>query len=190
MDRFDIDTWILQQRENPGRPKPHMTPLQDSSHLHNPYEGVEYAWQLTETVDAFLARLPPATTDQTEEVPWIFICNPYIARVEKRHSDNQFSKGNEDEAPQEEGSRLQLIVEGGMERLDLVSSFAGKAKNMPKAASTIEREISKERKQAAEDILNLAHAGKVRTGKVSISAQTTVRPQKLTLLPSGCSSAQ
>lgn len=166
VDAFNVETWVRQQRANPGRPKPHKAIAPEESHLHNPYDGVSYAWQLRETVDAFLTRLPPQTTEQSPTLPWIFICNPYIPRIEKRASDSQFSKGNEDEAPQEEGSRLQLIIEGGMERLDLVTSFTEKARKSPKAASTIEREINKERKQAAEDILTLAHAGKVRPGKV------------------------
>jgi len=45
--------------------------------LHNPYEGSVCGRQLGETVDDFLKRLPPLTTPQCEEVPWIFIANPY-----------------------------------------------------------------------------------------------------------------
>lgn len=146
-----------------------MVLAEDQSRLHNPYDGIPYAYQLTETVDAFLTRLPPQTTDQSPHVPWIFICNPYIPRVDKRLSDSQLSKGNEDEAPGEEGSNLGLVTEGGMERLHLVTSFAEKARKSGKTASSAERDITKERKQATEDILNLAHAGKIRTGKVFTS---------------------
>ena len=151
-----------------------------------------YAWQLTEAVDQFLDRLPPSTTS-SEEVPWIFICNPYIQRVDKRHSDKVQLKGslNDNEAPDEEGSNVQLVVEGGEERLELVKSFEAKIAGTGKAKSTIDREVSKERKQAATDILELAHAYKVRAGKVMdhdylsiLSSCADNRPSQ-----SGCSSA-
>jgi len=45
--------------------------------LYNPYEGSVCGRQLDETVDEFLNRLPPLTTPQCEQVPWIFIANPY-----------------------------------------------------------------------------------------------------------------
>ncbi|KAH6890956.1 hypothetical protein B0T10DRAFT_595013 [Thelonectria olida] len=165
VDDFDVDEWILQQEENSGRALPQENPFADTSHLHNPYVGVYYAWQLTETIDAFLKRLPPRTTEQADGIPWIYICNPYIPRVEKALAGNQASKGNEDEAPEEEGSRTMLVVEGGMERLDILRKFGEGTKKFQSAPSMQEREISKERKAAASDILKLAHAGKVRAGK-------------------------
>ncbi|KAM5352106.1 hypothetical protein ACJ41O_004829 [Fusarium nematophilum] len=162
---FDVEDWMLQQQEHPGRALPSSSMISDASHLHNPYAGVHYAWQLTETVDEFLARLPPQTTDITEDTPWIFICNPYIPRVEKSMAQNQLSKGNEDEAPEEEGSRTALVVEGGMERLELFKKFIEGTKKSGNVLSTQERAINKERKKASEDILMLAHAAKVRAGK-------------------------
>ncbi|KAK7414145.1 hypothetical protein QQX98_007007 [Neonectria punicea] len=165
VDDFDAEAWILQHQETPGRPLPHKSAVVDMSHLHNPYAGVQYAWQLTETVDEFLSRLPPKTTDQTEDIPWIFICNPFIPRVEKSLAESQASKGNEDEAPEESGSQTKLVIEGGMERLSLVTSFIEGMKKAPKPVSTQEREIAKEKKRATQDILTLAHGGKVRAGK-------------------------
>lgn len=38
--------------------------------LYNPYEGQRYAWQLSETVGEFLARLRPASTMVSNEIPW------------------------------------------------------------------------------------------------------------------------
>ena len=116
-------------------------------------------------MDNFLARLPPATTERNEDVPWIFICNPYIPRLEKCQSNGDFVRGNEDEAPVEEGSQLALIVQGGMERLALVLSLKKRMEEAGKSLQMIQREMGKERKKASQDILNLAHAGKVRTGK-------------------------
>jgi hypothetical protein len=38
--------------------------------LYNPYEGRRDSWQLSETVKEFLARLPPATTRTSYDLPW------------------------------------------------------------------------------------------------------------------------
>ncbi|PON21849.1 hypothetical protein TGAM01_v209279 [Trichoderma gamsii] len=162
---FDVDEWALQQRVHPGRPLQQTDFLEEASHLHNPYSGIPYAWQLTETIDQFLSRLPPSTTDQTPEVPWIYICNPYIPRVHKLESQGQFSKGNEDEAPEEEGSKTAIVAQGGLERLHLVSKFIEGMQRSGKGKSVVEKEIRKEQKQAVNDILDLAHLAKVRTGK-------------------------
>ncbi|KAL6870251.1 DUF1917 domain-containing protein [Trichoderma novae-zelandiae] len=162
---FDVDEWVQQQRAHPGRPQRQTNFLEEASRLHNPYAGISYAWQLTETLDDFLSRLPPATTDQTPEVPWIFICNPWIPRVHKLEGEGQSCKGNEDEAPEEEGSRPAMVAQGGLERLHLVSKFIEGMQRSGKAMSVVEKEIRQEQKQAAGDILKLAHLVKVRTGK-------------------------
>ncbi|KAL7790358.1 DUF1917 domain-containing protein [Trichoderma ceciliae] len=162
---FDADDWAQQQRVHPGRPLRQTDSIEEASRLHNPYAGISYAWQLTETIDHFLSRLPPSTTDQTLEVPWIFICNPYIPRVHKLDSQSQFSKGNEDEAPEEEGSRTGIVAQGGLERLHLVSKFIEGMQRSGRARSIVEKEIRKEQKQAVDDILSLARLAKVRTGK-------------------------
>lgn len=166
VQEFDVEDWLQRNSAHPGRPVPRRTVVGNASHLHNPYAGVPYAWQLTETVDSFLGRLPPATTYASSDLPWIFICNPYTPRVAKHESESQMSKGNEDEAPVEEGSRVSLIIEGGLERLALLKDFMVKIKATTKAASTIRKETTQQTRQAVNDILNLAHAGKVRAGKV------------------------
>lgn len=164
-----MDDWTQQQQVHPGRPLRQVDFVEEASHLHNPYSGISYAWQLTETIDHFLSRLPPATTDRTPEVPWIFVCNPYIPRVHKLESQSQFSKGNEDEAPEEEDSKTAIVAQGGLERLHLVSKFIEGMQRSGKAKSVIDNEIRKERRQAIDDILNLAHLAKVRTGKVRLA---------------------
>ncbi|EQK98023.1 DNA polymerase II large subunit-like protein [Ophiocordyceps sinensis CO18] len=169
VDGFDVDQWARTQSVNPGRPQQQTNFAAHAPRLHNPYAGVPYAWQLTETVDDFLVRLPPATTVQDEAVPWIFLCNPYIPRLERRHSDGGCLKANEDEAPVEENSQLQLAVRGGMERLELVLSLRERLERAGESEGVIKREMGKEAKQTALDILNLAHAGKVRTGKVHVN---------------------
>jgi hypothetical protein len=170
--QFDVDAWIERRRHqrDRSRPKPVAQPLQKPSQLHNPYQGVPYAWQLSETIENFLERLPPATTDCTEDVPWIFICNPYISRLRKDQGGNQAIKGSEDEAPEQEGSNVDLVLEGGKERLELVRKFVETLNKSKKAASTKEKEARVEQRRASNDILDLAHAAKVRAGKVTNSS--------------------
>ncbi|KAI9147867.1 hypothetical protein HJFPF1_12902 [Paramyrothecium foliicola] len=165
VDKFDAQTWNQQHKESPGYPRARARIAASSSQLHNPYSGVPYAWQLTETVDDFLLRLPPATTEQTPEAPWIYICNPFIARLQKEQGGGQSSLGNEDEAPEEEGSQVWLVERGARERLEITSSFIDGMNKSSKSKSFIEKELRMERKQAVEDILTLAHVAKVRAGK-------------------------
>ncbi|EFQ31804.1 uncharacterized protein GLRG_06779 [Colletotrichum graminicola M1.001] len=134
----------------------------DSTKLHNPYAGVPYAWQLTETVDDFLARLPPGTTEHDDRLPWIFICNPYIDRKVKSEAQNQRSRGNEDEAPEEEGSRLDTLIEGGIERLNILLKFKQGISTTKKSMAAKMIEIGLEKKEAIQDILGLAHASQGR----------------------------
>ncbi|KAM3441389.1 hypothetical protein NHJ13734_002883 [Beauveria thailandica] len=162
------NNWIMKHQEQPGWAQPCTLPAHPAAALHNPYAGVPFAWQLTETVDNFLARLPPSQTAQTPETPWIYICNPYIPRVAKSDGLGQTSKDNEDEGPEQEGARLDVVIEGGMERLELLGTFLREVPNFGKPPSTTERERNKERSQATLDILHLAHIGKVRAGKVRI----------------------
>lgn len=138
----------------------------DSKKLHNPYAGVPYAWQLSETVDNFLNRLPPETTEWSEEIPWIFICNPYNARKDRFSAQSQFSKGNEDEAPEEEGSQLDTLIEGGTERLNILRNFVNGIQRTTKSKAAKTAEINREKRQAVQDVLSLAHACKIRAGKV------------------------
>lgn len=163
---FDVEDWAAQQGTKPSWPQQRPKLNEMASHLHNPYAGVPYAWQLTETLDDFLARLPAGTTDQTPDVPWIFICNPFVPRVPRNEGAAQTCKGNENEGPEEEGSRLSVVIDAGMERLELLNTFTNQIASFGKPASVVEREVNKERAQASKDILQLAHAAKVRAGKV------------------------
>lgn len=99
-------------------------------------------------------------------MPWIFICNPFVAREEKQTGDDAFMKGNEDEGPSEGGGQLSLVVQGAIERLELLAELTQRVKKSGKSCTFITRELSQERKNAVSDILHLAHAGRVRTGKV------------------------
>ncbi|KAJ0115880.1 hypothetical protein J7T55_004049 [Diaporthe amygdali] len=126
--------------------------------LHNPYEGQVSAKQLNETIAAFLARLPPATTDVTPEIPWIYVANPFIPR--------EGGAGTE-EAPAESGAQLHTFIEGGGERLGLFGDFLRtvQEKKGGRASTAMSRQITTEREGCVNDVLMLARLMKVRTGK-------------------------
>lgn len=137
----------------------------DTAHLHNPYSGYKYAWQLHETVDNFLKRLPPATTDVSEACPWIFICNPYINRKHKSLAQSQRVRGSEDEAPEDELSDVPRFVEGGGERLSMVAEFSNFMNKSNKSQAIVIREVNKAGKDAAGEIRDLALNLHVKCGK-------------------------
>lgn len=133
--------------------------------LHNPYEGQLSAKQLNETMPAFLSRLPPATTDVTPDIPWIYVANPFIPR--------EGAAGGE-EAPAESGAQLSTFIEGGGERLELFGDFLRTVDEKKRGAggrvsTAMSRQVTAEREGCVNDILMLARAMKVRTGKASVS---------------------
>lgn len=140
-----------------------------TTQLHNPYEGrFHCAKQLNESIEGFLSRLPPATTNVDADVPWIYVANPFIPRQDR---------GGE-EAPAEFGADLGKFVEGGEKRLEMCSDFvkalearsavvAGRGGRGGPSKAMMAREIAKEKAECVDDILMLAKLLKVRTGKVS-----------------------
>ncbi|KAK8044841.1 hypothetical protein PG993_004865 [Apiospora rasikravindrae] len=168
VDSFDIQGWWEQRQHVQSALRlqaMRQTETTNAAHLHNPYAKYSYAWQLGESVDAFLKRLPPATTDQSEACPWIFICNPYIERKPKSLAQNQHVRGCEDEGPEEERSDIPRFIEGGSERLGMVTEFSDFMKKSTKAQTVITREVNKAGKEATGDILDLALNLHVKCGK-------------------------
>ncbi|KAI1338084.1 hypothetical protein F5Y15DRAFT_130707 [Xylariaceae sp. FL0016] len=166
---FDVQTWWDQhkyanmQLKLQDHKQPHVA--LNTSRLHNPWAGVDYAWQLTETVDAFLDRIPPATTEQTAQNAWIWICNPYSSRKTKGEADNQLVRGGEDEAPEAEGADLRTLIQAGEERLHMASQFINPCKSSGQTQAFINRECRKAGADAAKDILGLARELRVTCGK-------------------------
>lgn len=131
--------------------------------LHNPYEGQVSAKQLNETMAAFLSRLPPATTDVTPEIPWIYVANPFIPRE---------GGASGEEAPGESGAQLSTFTEGGGERLEMFGDFLRmvdekKRGGGGRVSAAMNKQITAEREGCVNDILMLARVMKVKTGKVS-----------------------
>ena len=54
-------------------PSPEATPCRE---LFNPMEGQPFSWQLGETAEAFVKRVPPLTTSALA-CEWIWAANPY-----------------------------------------------------------------------------------------------------------------
>ncbi|RYO97347.1 hypothetical protein DL764_007325 [Monosporascus ibericus] len=131
--------------------------------LHNPYAGVRYARQLDETVEAFLARLPPASTPATAALPWIYIYNPLRSGRKPSQDGNRdrsqvVVRGAEDEAPLERGADLRTFCEGGMERLHLATQFIEQCRSSGMARAFVARECRKAGADAVREVLDLAHA--------------------------------
>lgn len=147
----------------PKCPK-HIPSAQSTGHLHNPYAGEPYAWQLTETVEAFLKRVPPSDTPYkfTNEgaYDWIWITNPFIPP-----SPRPTIPGSAVEGPLPSNARVELFIQGGMERLHLFTDFMAHANASKKPSHLIAREITKERNAVVEQILALAQHLHVRSGK-------------------------
>jgi hypothetical protein len=165
---FDVGAWWKLRETAPLSVASSRKDVQVShAHLHNPYGGVSSAWQLGESLDDFFRRLPPDTTDMSSpDMQWIYVCNPFIPRKHKTEAQNQRSRGNEDEAPEEEGAKLFLAMDGAMERLYLLEDFIQGASKMGPDSASVVKDMNKERRVATQDILDLGHACKVRAGKV------------------------
>ncbi|KAJ1325583.1 DUF1917 domain-containing protein [Microdochium nivale] len=164
VNQFDVSIWWCFQahQQNPARLHLKAQAPKDMSQFHNPYAGVPYAWQLTETVDNFLCRLPPSTT---EGYPWIYVCNPYIQRKPKSSSPNQQIVGCEDEGPEDNDADLTSLIQGGMERLHMVSDFADHLRTLGKPLPQIQNEVKKAGLDASQDLLGLAKHLRVTCGK-------------------------
>ncbi|KAI1428935.1 hypothetical protein F5Y12DRAFT_710486 [Xylaria sp. FL1777] len=166
VERFDVNKWWQDHEalETPLKLQARGT-SENMSHLHNPYAGHKYAWQLTESVDAFLSRLPPATTEDTPGHSWIWIYNPYIKRKSRNEAENQRIRGGEDEAPEDEGADLATLMQAGEERLHFASSFIQEFRQPGQSKALIIRETKKAGMDAARDILELAKGLRVTCGK-------------------------
>ncbi|KAI0467281.1 hypothetical protein F4859DRAFT_525920 [Xylaria cf. heliscus] len=166
VEDFDVQKW-WQDHEALETPMKSQTRGRsgNTSQLHNPYAGHTYAWQLNETVDAFLKRLPPATTEGTLGHSWIWICNPYIKRKSRNDADNRRVRGGEDEVPEDEGADLATFMQAGEERLGFASSFINQFRKPGMSQALVIQESKKAGMDAAKDILDLATGLRVTCGK-------------------------
>jgi len=123
------------------------------SNLYNPYEGVRSAWQLTETVDEFLERVPPLF-HRLENVPWIWIANPHTPKKSK--------------VVEEEDQTFVDFVSGGRFLLDGYMEHKEQLLATGVSATTAEKRLTGEREIMRSSIFELATRCQVTSGKVCI----------------------
>ncbi|KAK0648801.1 hypothetical protein B0T16DRAFT_120385 [Cercophora newfieldiana] len=148
---FNPDSWF--SSPNPDqlalitpREDPLKTPTPTTGRFHNRCAGRPGARELSESVDDFLTRLPPATTNWNFGLDWLWIANPYIP-------DDHNSEDHE------------LFIAGGTSRLQLLSEFIATANKSGRSPFVVKKEISKAREAAVQDIRELAATCNVLSGK-------------------------
>jgi hypothetical protein len=155
VNAFDIVAWRDRHHSSTHlpqpTPKPITAPPTGPLQLHNAYEDQPGAWQLTEPIPAFLARLPPATTDWRPGLDWIWVANPYTPPSADR-ALTQFRRGGEE--------RLALFTE-----FEKMATAAGASKTSGRSITALKRDVAGARREAVEDLRRLAGACNVVTGK-------------------------
>ncbi|EAQ92211.1 hypothetical protein CHGG_00446 [Chaetomium globosum CBS 148.51] len=154
VDQFDVVEWwdsrnvVTRHLQHAAHKQP--APTLRNGRLHNLYEGLPGAWQLSEPIECFLFRLPPSTTDLRPGLDWIYVANPY--------------------APPGPGQAHAQFCRGGEERLALFAEFeqmatASIAKTSGSALTALKKEVANERRELVEDLRDLASACNIVTGK-------------------------
>jgi Domain of unknown function (DUF1917) len=135
------------------------------AYMKNPYEGLNHARQLSETVEAFLKRLPPSTTEKSTETPWIRIANPYADHEKNEKSIEDEISG---EGPPSLGTNTQDFIKKGTSILqELEAAIQEIEKNTTgQPASALSDALSKQREKSVEKIKNAAKEYGIILGKV------------------------
>jgi len=130
-----------------SKPKPLEGPKIPKGGLHNSYEGEESAWQLHETVDDFLTRVPLLSSSHVG--PWLWVANPYSER-------DSLPEGK-DAVFSQLGPRLL------QEYSEKKRKIAEENPNAPPASIT--RKLYPDREKLKSDILELAKKNRMTCGK-------------------------
>ncbi|KAK3936897.1 hypothetical protein QBC46DRAFT_394011 [Diplogelasinospora grovesii] len=137
---------ILLKRSSSPSPSPSKQPR-----LHNRFADKPGCWRVNhETLDEFLLRLPPSTTQPvgSNADSWIWAANPYLSPGSSPSPD------------------LPSFREGGRARLALLSAFNTHCKSTPgKPRLAIRRELDRARDDAVGDLRALAVRCNVVAGK-------------------------
>ncbi|KAF7899378.1 uncharacterized protein EAF01_008591 [Botrytis porri] len=118
--------------------------------LYNPYAGQACAWQLDESINDFLRRLPPRTTELTPSTPWIFVTNPF-RKAPKGIAVN-------DEAPPGEHTDWARCVTEGNRLLDELITIRNtiEKENSKKPTVALDRMVNREKEIIVQKILETA----------------------------------
>ncbi|ORY07555.1 hypothetical protein BCR34DRAFT_489419 [Clohesyomyces aquaticus] len=117
--------------------------------LHNIYQGKHDAWQLGESVDEFLKRLPPVTTT-VDVCPWIWVANPF--RDGHRNSGRPM-------VPELVQCGGELLQQSKQKRIAIQSEHDAKGK------AAVTRMLNQEATQLKERIVDLAKETNLTEGK-------------------------
>ncbi|KAK6608347.1 DNA polymerase II large subunit-like protein [Botrytis cinerea] len=133
--------------------------------LYNPYAGQACAWQLDESIESFLQRLPPRTTEITPSTPWIFVTNPF-RKAPKGIAVN-------DEAPPGENTDWARCVTEGNRLLDELITLRNtiEKENSKKPTIAIDRMVNKEKEVIVQKILDTAIDCGCTSGKACIPSR-------------------
>ncbi|GAB1317285.1 DUF1917-domain-containing protein (Fragment) [Madurella fahalii] len=147
VDNFDLSAWWLNHHTGPRAfptPKELPTPPTPCYSNHPSPPGARHP---SESIEAFLSRLPPATTEWCPGLDWIWISNPFS------------------QSPGASPPLLHHFREGGQERLALLSRFTTMANRSGMPQFVIKQDVAKERMEAVEDLLQLASGCNLISGK-------------------------
>lgn len=119
--------------------------------LSNSSEGLHNHWQLGESVEGFVKRVPPLTTPQTI-CDWIWVQNPFRANSDSSYANvgDFLCRGT------------QLLQRSQQTRNEI------ETKGPWKAQSTVSRMLNQESKLLQQRISDLAVDTKVLSGKVKL----------------------
>ncbi|KAK4228151.1 hypothetical protein QBC38DRAFT_164215 [Podospora fimiseda] len=142
----------------PSSPSPTIPP---SFRLHNRYSHLPHcAYQLHESIDSFLTRLPPATTPRLPGLDWIFIANPYIPPPPSPSPSSSLTPNSNPATPS-----FQTLLKAGYSRLSLFEQFISTTKSKIKSPFQQKQHIAKARKELISDLKQLAISTGLTTGK-------------------------
>jgi hypothetical protein len=148
LDRRDMEEARL-ARQGKRKREPSPEPV-----LFNPGQGSPDAWQLGESPDDFVRRLPPLTTS-VSACSWIWVHNPHFDRRDKNkymsHRADEFRCRGSELLGQSIQTRQRIQSEG---------------LHGPKA--TVARSLGQESKALQQRITDLAVECEILSGKVSV----------------------
>jgi hypothetical protein len=135
----DLNAIVFQHRNDPQHA------------LSNPGEGQPSSWQLNETTEDFLKRLPPSTTSKLL-YEWIWVHNPHQQglRSPKAPDVTSFT------------TRGRTMLANSLQARKSIE-----IKHQKNAQSTVTRLLNEEAKQLQQNITDLAVETNVLSGKVS-----------------------